>query len=245
MNKQKILILLISALFFLLSGNSWAISAEERYRVSRELEREITQKYGAIIPVSSNNPMGKIFNSLVKNTDRRDVRYKLSYVRTSTVNAVTLPDGHVIIFTGLLNILPQNDSRAIAFILAHEISHAEKKHLEKKINQALVTGTVIGILTGGSDQFVRILGVVVQNLLVSGYSRDMETEADIGGLELMRKSGFDPRGGLIAMNTLENQERKNPQVRIFPTHPLSSDRKKNIENWLMERSYIKNGKADS
>lgn len=177
--------------------------------------------------------MQGIFQRVLQQTGRRDVRYQLLLERDdSQVNAYALPDGRVVLLTGLLKALPKGNDNAIAFVIAHEISHVEKRHAQKMAQQGGLTNLAIRVLTNGQSDVVQGIGGVGSNLLVSGYSRGMEAEADNNGLELMRRAGYDPRGALVTLKLFETLEAKKGRARVFPTHPKASDRLKETRAYL-------------
>lgn len=182
--------------------------------------------------------LNNIFQRVVQNTSRRDITYQLLVEQDdSTVNAYALPDGRLVLLTGLLNNLPPGDDNALAFVIAHELSHLERRHIEKLNTQSGLTNLALGWLTRSSGDAVRGLAGVGSRLLTSGYSRGMEAEADANGLELMQKAGYDPRGALVALRLFQELEERHGRARIFPTHPTATDRLKDTQAYLSSRGY--------
>ncbi len=212
------------------------ISPQERREVSRQIKREIEREEGRVVPMSARNPLFFVFLRLVKKTHRKDIKYKPELVESKNINAMALPDGEILFYQGLINTF-RHDKNALAFVAAHELSHLEKHHPEKKIKNALVTGVAISLLVNKKDQVARILGSVANNLIVSGYSRGIETEADLEALKLMKRAGYDPNGALIVFKTFIKLEKKHKELRIYPTHPKAEDRFKNVVRW-MKKNHI-------
>lgn len=181
--------------------------------------------------------LADIFHRIVQNTTRRDLNYQLLVQQDdSTVNAYALPDGRLVLLTGLLNNLPADDN-AIAFVIAHELSHVEKGHIERLNTQSGLTNLALGWLTRSQSDLVRGAAGVGSQLLTSGYSRGMEAEADANGLELMRMAGYDPRGALLALNLFLQLEEQRGRARVFPTHPKSVDRIRDVQAYLNSHGY--------
>jgi predicted Zn-dependent protease len=207
-------------------------------RASQEAYQQIIRRYGPATPVAPESQLGRIFGSLVSQSRRRDVHYRLSIINHREVNAMALPNGQIVVFSGLINAL-QGDPNSVAFVLGHEIAHIEHRHIEKRIQQTTLTDFAIRLLLGNSaNGITRLGGRIVENLLVSGYSRGMEVEADNTALELMSRVGFDPRGALAVFDTFTRLEAQRTGVRIFPTHPKPADRRANVATWLAQRGYI-------
>ncbi|MHA1372059.1 MAG: M48 family metallopeptidase, partial [Promethearchaeota archaeon] len=193
---------------------------------------EITKVHGKPEDISDEEKIAQVFYSLVEKTKRKDVDYVLQVVNSNDVNAYAMPNGKIVIFSGLLRVLPKNDLSAMAFICAHEISHIEKRHADKIIQNKFLWALIIGSLVRKSDRWVQLLGGIAHGLLTSGYSREVETEADKEGLKLMQKANYDPNGALVLFNILKRLHKNNKQIRIFPNHPTLEDRYKNIICWM-------------
>ena len=236
MKKKIIIVLTFVFLIFALSPMAFAATRGEIDRASREAYAEIVRRYGPATPVAPNSQLGQIFRSLTAQSRRRDINYQLSVIDNRTINAMALPNGQIIVFTGLLNVLPQNDPNPIAFILAHEIAHVEHRHVERRSQRNTLTSFALRFLLGNTNGATRLAGTIVENLLVSGYSRDMEYEADTTALEIMARAGYDPRGTLTVFNLFERLERQS-SLRVFPTHPRPADRRQSVVNWLAQRGY--------
>jgi hypothetical protein len=108
----------------------------------------------------------------------------------------------------------------------------ERFHFERKINQATVSGTLISVLLSKAGALGQTLGTLTNNLITSGYSREMETEADMEALKLMRKASYDPNGALIVFDTFMRLNKG--KYKIFPTHPKASDRYNNVIAWMIQ-----------
>lgn len=244
MKKFKLLaltIVLILGLSLSLSSLSYAFpSQRDLNRASVEILQKVVREDGPLMEVKRNSDLGKVFHALVKQTKRKDIKYKINVIENKKINAFALPNGQIIIYRGLLKALPKGHVSPIAFIVAHEMSHIELKHARRKISNALWTNLAITVLTQNSNRTAKLVGDLTGAILVSGYSRSMETDADRKALTLMRKAKFNPKAGLTVMKTLQKIEKKQA-IRVFPTHPKPEDRYKNIVKWLKEEKLLYNG----
>jgi predicted Zn-dependent protease len=115
------------------------------------------------------------------------VHYRFYVLRDPTANAFALPDGQVYVQAGLIALL-ENEAQ-LASVLAHEVNHTAGHHgilSYRSVRSKSVAGMVFGPLTLGlSDVFL--------GLSISGYSRELEEEADARGQALMLEAGWDPR----------------------------------------------------
>jgi predicted Zn-dependent protease len=118
-------------------------------------------------------------------------------------NAMTAPNGMVIVWTGLL-LRCQNEAE-LAFVLGHEITHYLKRHSLLNFQKAIRTnGSYAGLTAaGGIGQLFALMAAGS----IASYSRDQEREADAGGFDLAVGKGYDPRQGALFMaNTAEEED---------------------------------------
>lgn len=179
-----------------------------------------------------------IFQKVLPFTQRRDLSYRLLLQRDdSTINAYALPDGRIILTTGLVHALPHGDNNAVAFVIAHELSHLERRHIERLARQDNLTNLGLGLLVRNQSDVLRSAAGVGSRLITSGYSRGMESEADASGLELMRRAGYSPRGAITTLQLFRNLEATRGRTRVFPTHPTAVDRLRDAEAYVQQHGY--------
>ncbi len=155
--------------------------------------------------------------------------YRLGVQQNSEINAYATPDGQVVFYTGLLQALP--DDNALAFVMAHEISHIELGHANKSQVAEGILGTALGILVGRQAPLVQTGAALAYKGMTSGYSRAMESEADIAAMTLMDKAGYDPVGALTTLQLFAQMEGRGGGG-LFSTHPGARDRMKDVSAWI-------------
>ncbi len=143
-------------------------------------------------------------------------------VRSPLVNAVALPGGHIVVFSGLLGFAESGDE--LAGVLAHEIGHVMLRHPTRiAIERATVSaffGLFFGDVAGGT-----VLGGVGTLLLGNAYSRDMERAADELGADILSRNGLDPRALAHFFGRLGAQYKDQERLlAFFSTHPPSDER---------------------
>ncbi len=143
-------------------------------------------------------------------------------VRSPMVNAVALPGGHIVVFSGLLGFAQSGDE--LAGVLAHEIGHVMMRHPTRiAIERATVSaffGLFFGDIAGGT-----VLGGVGSLLLGNAYSRDMERAADERGVDILSRNGLDPRALARFFERLSAQYKDQERLlAFFSTHPPSDQR---------------------
>jgi predicted Zn-dependent protease len=158
-------------------------------------------------------------------------QWEINLIGSKQVNAFCMPGGKIAAYTGLIEGLKLTDDE-IAVVIGHEIAHALREHARERVAKSELTNLgaiLLGEFVGGgryTDAFQ--LG---GNLLTLKFSRDDETEADVVGLELTARGGFDPRAGITLWQKMGAASKGEPFAWLS-THPAGSNRIKEIERHL-------------
>ncbi len=222
----------------------WAdVSEKQRLELSDQMMADIAKEYGNPEELPGNAPISRIFNNLVQHAHRKGINYRMKVAENKQINAYAMPDGRVVFLSGLIKALPSDDDAPLAWVAAHEISHIELRHAEKNLTSSLTSGIIIYLLVGKSSGLVQALGAISQGLLVSGYSRVNEYEADRHALVLMREAGYDPSGALVTLRLFQDLDKKRRGLRIFPTHPRPAERCKSVMAWMQSNGLAVNDQS--
>lgn len=144
------------------------------------------------------------------------------------VNAFALPGGKIGVYTGLLNVAVNQDQ--LATVIGHEIAHVLADHSNERLSQSQIANAglqITNIALGSSeyrDMTMAALGVGVQYGVLLPYGRTQESEADIVGLELMAKAGFDPKQSVALWQNMAKASGGNTPPELLSTHPSHSTR---------------------
>ena len=200
-------------------GNSAASQIAQKYKISQdEYAIERLERIGKRVAAAS---------------DRQDLEYTFYLIEDKTLNAFTIPGGHVYIFRGLYDKL---DDDELAAVMAHEIGHVSARHIVKKMQaslgyQLLSTVALIAYTSGHDDKkkrqagYVAYAGATAFNLVQLGYSRQDEYEADELAVKYSAAAGFDPDGMRRALEVLRAEEKKGiPVPYILRSHPYIEQR---------------------
>lgn len=177
------------------------------------------------LPVEDRDVLKQQFHKLPKNDD--GFRYRLLFRRGGPIgaNALALPSGTIIITDELVKLLePETELLAI---LLHEIAHVKHRHGLRKIIQDSTLFILFSLLTGDITSSVSI--VIPNLLIVSGYSRDFEQEADLYAAQILRERGETTQAfqdALEKLTHLSRQTRQSPQwvQDWISTHPSTVER---------------------
>lgn len=157
---------------------------------------------------------------------KRDLPYEIRLIREDSPNAFSLPGGIIYITTGMIH-FTHSDSE-IAAILAHELIHADRKHVMIQIarNQKISLVALAVMVASKGQTLPMVLANIAQITITNSFSRDLEKEADIEGINLLAVTGFHPSSMVTVMEGLSEEELKHPYVDpgIYLDHPEISER---------------------
>ncbi|KAK6463604.1 metalloendopeptidase activity protein [Scheffersomyces coipomensis] len=222
--------------------------------------RQILSQYqDQIIPHSNplyariGNIMNKLLTVAIEHNDNESQRQHLKNLHWSIniikvdndkypPNAFILPNGKIFIFSSILDICKNDDG--LATVLSHELSHQLAHHSSEQLSKQpfyILLSTILYSITGIS----RINDLLIKGVLEMPASREMESEADRIGLELMAKSCFNLTESVKFWERMHQAEQSfngmgdSKLLQFFSTHPQTEKRIHDIQHWLPELEHLK------
>lgn len=153
--------------------------------------------------------------------------WDVTVFKKDAVNAFALPGGNIAVFTGLLEVA--QGPAQLATVIGHEVGHILANHANARASTQMATQTVLqlvsAILGGGSSGQLAMaaLGVGAKVGILLPYSRSQESEADLIGLKLMARAGFDPRAAIALWRNMAQAGGAAPPEWLS-THPSNQSR---------------------
>ncbi|HBJ69487.1 M48 family metallopeptidase [Alcaligenes phenolicus] len=157
--------------------------------------------------------------------DARSWSWEVHVINQDEVNAWCMPGGKMAVYSGLIKRIQPTDAE-LAAVIGHEMAHALREHSREQVSQKMATSfglTVLSALTG--VQAVNDLGGTLSEVMFElPNSRTHESEADLIGVELAARAGYDPRAAVTLWQKMGALEQGRSQPEFLSTHPASSTR---------------------
>jgi predicted Zn-dependent protease len=206
-----------------------ALNPRQELELGRRAYREILSsqsKYGHVFPKDSpeTERVRAVAAHIVKATEIKPLMqemnlhpgrfdWEINVLDSPQINAFCLPGGKIAVFSGLLEVV-QNDDQ-LAAVIGHETAHALAHHVSERIAHEQDGGSVLGMLRG------------------KAFDRHQEDEADHIGIFLMTFAGYNPEEGVRLWQRMEQLSAQRPHVpEILSDHPSDERRLKNIASWV-------------
>ncbi|MBM3293837.1 MAG: hypothetical protein FJY82_04845 [Candidatus Aminicenantes bacterium] len=212
------------------------ITEEEEYYIGRSVAALILSRYAVLDRPPLTQYLNTLGQAVVLASDRPEIYagWHFLVLDTDEVNALAAPGGLIFVTKGLLSLCPDEDT--LAMILAHEIGHITAKHGLQAIKKSRLTEafTALGAqaaeaygpaeLAQITSIFEGVLSDIVEKLVVNGYDRKSEHEADSLAVKIGAARGYDPNGLLRFLRTMVGDASAVSGKGWFKTHPTPEQR---------------------
>jgi len=168
-------------------------------------------------------------HSLEWNQRASQWRWEVNVLQSKEINAFCMPGGKIAFYTGILDQLQLSDDE-VAIVMGHEMAHALREHAREQMGKSAATGFGASVLSsllglGRTGDLVLNAG---RSLLTLSFGREDETEADLVGMDMAARAGYDPRMGVTLWQKM-GQASKGAPPQFLSTHPASGTRIQDIQ----------------
>jgi predicted Zn-dependent protease len=163
------------------------------------------------------------------NARARQWKWEVNLIGSKQVNAFCMPGGKIAFYFGILDQLKLNDDE-VAMIMGHEAAHALREHAREQMGKTAATRVGAGLvsaLLGLGNLGDAALNMGAQ-LLTLKFGREDESEADLIGIDLAARAGYDPGAGVTLWQKMA-QASKGAPPQFISTHPSGPTRIRDIE----------------
>lgn len=213
----------------------------------------ISEKVTEITPVEFDNKLGETnYNQLQNfleidaekskklqnfaNQINFDTHRKLTFkvVNDEEVNAFALPNGTILVHTGILSKI--ENYQQLAALLGHEATHVKERHSIQILSRSLSGYLIVSIVTGDVNGIMTTIADNANQLNNLSYSRKFEESSDLGSYEILKKNKIDPKGMVELFSILK--EKESVEIpKILSTHPVTKDRIAFSEKLVAKKDY--------
>jgi predicted Zn-dependent protease len=190
-------------------------------------------------PVSSNAQYNRIA-SCIAGAITREVgggNWEVVVFEDKSPNAFALPGNKIGIHAGMITLAGSQDQ--LAAVIGHEVGHVLARHSNERASQEMAVhgGMAIAQAVGApqtalGQTALGLLGVGAQYGILMPYSRVQESEADVIGVDLMAKAGFDPRQSISLWQKMEQASQGRQPIEFMSTHPSHATRIQSLEQHM-------------
>ena len=241
----------IAALLIVCAGVSTAaitlVSVEQEVAIGRQVNAQVEKQMPELADSEVSAYVRGIGRRLVAVAPGPKYPYSFRVVNHREVNAFALPGGPIWVHRGVLQ-TAANESQ-VAGVLAHEVAHIAQRHAADQLTKSLIANLGLGLFgallgnSGGADTARAAAGLLADGAFLK-FNRDDEREADLVGLRMMARAGWDGRGMVELFETLQREARRDPGTfeAYFSSHPAPQDRIKELQPQMARHT---GGRRDS
>ena len=196
------------------------VSLEQEADIADYFNRQIFNEFDSVDVEVTDSVMDLIFERLSEGMDTVSYDYDIYVLKSDQVNAFTAFNGQLFVFTGLIE--QTESAEELAAVLAHEIAHAENRHVIKNLIKEIGLNSLILIISGGDPV---VMQEITKMVVSSGFSRRMEREADEYAIKYLSDAQINPNRLTQFFLKLKQKNRNIPEgLEWISSHPALKER---------------------
>jgi Zn-dependent protease with chaperone function len=204
------------------------MSAEEERQLGELVSTRVREKYGVVQDADVHRYVTLVGAVLTARSSRPDLAWQVIVLDTDAVNAFATPGGYVHVTRGALALM-KNEAE-LAGVLGHEIAHVAEKHTIKAIQKSKAVQMGANETLAGNTALLQRLADKTFELVLAGFGRAEELEADRVGVGLASGAGYAPGGLSTFLRSLTERNKDATEKRgLFASHPQMTERLQEID----------------
>ena len=166
------------------------------------------------------------------NDRARQWKWEVNLLASPHLNSFCMPGGKIAFFYGILEKLKLEDDE-VAAIMGHEVAHALREHARERVGKSTATNVALelGSALFGLGNLGRYAAGMGAQLLSLKFGREDETEADLVGIELAARAGYEPEAAVRLWQKMMRASKGAPP-KWLSTHPANATRIQDIQGSL-------------
>jgi predicted Zn-dependent protease len=195
---------------------------EEEQKLGEAVSEKIRERYGVVQDPAIHKYVTLVGHVLAQSSSRPGLPWRFIVLDTDGVNALAAPGGLVHITRGALSLM--KSEAELADVLGHEIIHVTEKHTIKAIQKGKMVQMGADETVGSSAVFSKLVDKAT-DVVMAGFGRDEELEADKKGIALASGVGYDPGHLAMVLATLTARNKgSQEQQGLVASHPEMKER---------------------
>jgi beta-barrel assembly-enhancing protease len=249
-NQHICFIVVFLILFILVKPCLAEFTIEDEKKLGKEFYDQLEEHKLILKNKNLNDYVTKIGNLVLAQTQKAPFDFHFSIVDSDAINAFATPGGYIYINKGLIS-ASENEAE-LASVLAHEIGHANARHIasiiekSQKINIATLAAVIAGAFMGGgtATAAVTAFSIAGAGSLTLKFTRAHEEEADRLGLSYLVATGYYPAAMIDFLKIMKQHEFISKTMPSYlQTHPGTDDRIIYMDSLVMTR-YPQKGRTN-
>jgi predicted Zn-dependent protease len=227
------------------------LKPKDDVEIGRQSVRDAERQLQVLNDVRATTYIQTLGKNLAAYAPNRDPVYVFEFkiVNDTAINAFALPGGFIYVNRGA--IAAADNEAQIAGVMAHEIGHVVMRHGTHQMSKAYLEkmglGILGGIFGGGAlGSIVNVTGGFGLNALFLHYSREMESEADLIGTQILHDAGYDPKAMVDFFEKIQVQSKGGNSSQFFSDHPNPANRISDVQKEIVKlNGALPNPKTDT
>ncbi|MBX7489870.1 M48 family metallopeptidase [Helicobacter turcicus] len=241
---MRYLLLIITAIFFYACASTdytnrsqlMLLSDKEEMALGEQSAKEILQNAKISRNAIQTKMVERVGVRIANVANRPDFKWEFHLLQGEQINAFCLPGGKVFVYTGLMDLVANDDELAV--VLSHEIAHTILRHGAERMsmqNIRQIGGSLLGLIVQSqapeyTSLFNQAYSVGSNVGVMLPFSRSHELEADKVGIALMQKAGYNTQAAITFWQKMATDEKDSSD--FLSTHPSDTKRIQAIQEIL-------------
>jgi len=235
----SISILLFFGTWFILTKIDW-VSVFKVQQATNKTEEKLGDLFWKIVQETEKenknplvvNSIDSIVNQICTSNKINRKGIKIHIINKDDLNAFALPNGHLVIYTGLIK--NSDNQEELSGVIGHEIAHINLNHVMKKLVKEIGLSVLISMTTGNSGY--EVIKETAKMLSSSAFDRGLEKEADIKAVDYLIQAKINPEPFAEFLFKLSDEENTATKYLTWiSTHPDSRERAEYIIEYSKDK----------